>query len=67
MLKPSKCRPANVPINDTGTASSGMMVARQLCKKRYTTKNTSTIASAKVLITSLIDCETKGVVSYGVA
>ena len=56
-----------VPVSLIGTANTGMMVARQLCRKRYTTKNTRTIASASVFSTSLIDSDTNGVVSYGVA
>ena len=40
-----------------------MMVARQLCKNKYTTTNTSSIASASVLSTSRIDSVTNGVVS----
>ena len=39
----------------TGTASTGMSVARQLCRKRNTTSVTSTIASSSVLATSSID------------
>src|SRR3981081_3072417 len=32
--KPSNGKNTNVPTNDTGTASSGMSVARQLCKNK---------------------------------
>src|SRR6185436_6090030 len=53
--KPNICMAANVPINDTGTASIGMTVARQFCKKISTTKNTRIIASISVLTTSLIE------------
>ena len=52
-----------VPMSDTGTASVGMMVARQFCKNKYTTMNTSTMASASVLSTSRMDSVTNGVVS----
>ncbi len=38
----------NVPINDTGTVSKGINVARQFCRKTNTTINTSTIASTNV-------------------
>ena len=54
-----------MPISDTGTATTGMKVARQFCRNRYTTSTTSTIASASVLTTSSIDTWTKRVVSYG--
>ena len=40
---------------ETGTASIGMMVALKLFKKKYITIRTSSIASMKVLITSLIE------------
>src|ERR1700687_419596 len=60
---PSTYIPANVPKIDTGTAMTGMRVARQFCKKMNTTMITSTIASAKVLTTSSIDTRTKSVVS----
>ena len=52
---------------DTGTARPGISVARQFCKNRYTTANTSTMASASVWITSSMDTSTKRVVSYGMA
>ena len=54
-----------MPISDTGTATSGISVARQFCRNRYTTRITSTIASASVIATSSIDTLTKRVVSYG--
>ena len=41
-----------VPINEIGTATIGINVARQLCKDRYTTNTTSTNASNNVLYTS---------------
>src|SRR5258708_25848513 len=49
---PSKGKKTNVPTNETGTASNGIKVARQLCKKRKTTAATKTRASASVLIIS---------------
>ena len=61
--KPSKYIPANVPTIETGTAKHGISVARQFCKNKYTTKNTNTMASARVLITSSIEILTKRVVS----
>jgi hypothetical protein len=39
--KPSRCSTAKVPTTDTGTASSGMMEARQVCRNRITTSTTS--------------------------
>ena len=54
-----------MPISEIGTATIGISVARQLCRKRYTTASTSTIASMRVLTTSLIEAETKRVVSKG--
>ena len=53
-----------MPISDTGTASNGISVARQLCRNRYTTRNTSSIASPSVITTSRIETSTKRVVSY---
>ena len=32
---------ANVPTSDTGTAASGMIDARQVCRNRITTSTTS--------------------------
>ena len=49
---PNTSKPRNVPITLTGTASIGMSVARQLCRKRNTTSVTSTIASTSVIATS---------------
>ena len=46
--KPRSQRPAIVPIRDTGTASIGMRVARQLCRKRKTTMSTRMPASPNV-------------------
>ncbi len=34
MENPSACIPANVPMSETGTATAGIKVARQLCKNR---------------------------------
>jgi hypothetical protein len=44
-----------------------MIVARQFCRNRNTTRNTSSIASPSVFSTSRIDTSTKRVVSYGTA
>ncbi len=47
--KPSIGNSANVPINETGTAISGIKVARQLCRKRKTTTATSRTVSRRVM------------------
>ena len=64
---PSAYSPRKVPITLTGTASIGMSVARQLCRKTKTTSVTSNIASASVISTSRMDAVTNGVVSKGIA
>ena len=61
--KPNSSIAANVPINDTGTASIGISVARQFCRNRNTTANTSIMDSTSVLTTSRIDTRTNLVVS----
>ncbi len=60
---PSRYIPANVPVNETGTASVGISVARRLCRNSHTTRNTSTIASMKVIVTSCIETRTYSLVS----
>ncbi len=62
--KPSRYSAANVPTTDTGTAISGMIEARQVCRNRITTSTTSAIASSSVDTTALIESRTKIVVSY---
>ena len=56
--KPKSCRTANVPITDTGTATSGMMEARHVCRKRITTSTTSAIASSSVCTTASMEART---------
>ena len=46
---------ANVPISDTGMATSGISAARQVCRNRMTTITTRTSASNSVWITSLTE------------
>lgn len=46
--KPKSQRPAIVPMSDTGTASIGMSVARQFCRKTKTTRSTRMPASNSV-------------------
>ena len=61
--KPSASITAKVPISDTGTAISGMSVARQLPRNRKTTITTRMKASTSVCITSSMLSLTKAVVS----
>ncbi len=62
---PSAFNPRKVPMMLTGTARTGMSVARQLCRNTNTTSVTSSIASSSVFATSIIDSVMKGVVSNG--
>ena len=59
--KPSSSSSAKVPMIDTGTASNGMIEARQVCRNSTTTITTSRIASSSVCTTDLIDCRTNTV------
>ena len=61
--KPSARKALKVPIRETGIASIGIRVARQLSRKMNTTSNTSTPASSRVLTTSCTDSDTNRVVS----
>ena len=56
--KPAASITANVPTSDTGTATSGMIDARQVCRNTITTMTTSRIASKSVTMTARIDCRT---------
>ena len=67
MVNPSICMPRKVPMMLTGTATIGMTVARQLCRKRKTTSVTSSTASTSVFTTSFIDSTMNGVVSNGIS
>ena len=62
-LNPMAAIAANVPTIATGTATSGISVARQLWRNSSTTSPTSRIASRSVFTTSTIDSVMKGVVS----
>ena len=62
-LKPRAAMAAKVPTIATGTATSGISVARQFCKNSSTTSPTSRIASRRVFSTSSIDSVMYGVVS----
>ena len=45
---PNSAIAANVPTSDTGTAMSGMMDARHVCRNSTTTNTTSRMASTNV-------------------
>ena len=61
--KPSSGKKMNVPMSETGTVSSGMIVARKFCRKMKTTIVTRTIASMNVWTIDSIEASTAGVVS----
>ncbi len=61
MEKPSACMAAKVPTSETGTAASGMMEARQVCRNKTTTSTTSSTASSRVWTTLSMDLRTKTV------
>jgi hypothetical protein len=63
--KCSTARPMKVPRSATGMTSVGIRVARRFCRKISITRNTSTIASPRVIRTSRIEALMKGVVSNG--
>ncbi len=54
-LKPSSRIPRKAPMTETGTASTGIRVARQLWRKMKTTSVTRSSASNSVTTTSWID------------
>src|SRR5438128_11804272 len=62
--KPKRYRNASVPTIDTGTATSGMIEARQVCRNRITTSTTSATDSNSVCTTDLIEARTNCVGSY---
>ena len=64
--KPSATKMVKVPSSDTGTASIGIRVARQLSRNRNTTSSTSAVAMNNVISTSLIDSRTNSEVSSGI-
>ncbi len=65
--KPSATNSVNVPRSDTGTASMGISVARQLSRKMNTTSSTRAAAMNSVICTSLIDSATNSEVSRGIS
>jgi len=60
---PSNGNTAKVPISETGTAITGIKVARQFCRNRNTTMITRTIASSSVVSVSFMPSLTGRVVS----
>ncbi len=60
---PSIGKKMKVPMIETGTVSSGMIVARTFCRKMNTTSVTRISASTKVFTISWIEALTAGVVS----
>ena len=65
--KPSSGKKMKVPISDTGTVSSGMMVARKLCRNTNTTRLTRMNASTRVWRIASMLASTAGVVSYTIS
>ena len=61
--KPSSGKKMNVPISETGTVISGMIVARKLCRKTNTTRLTRMKASTSVCRIASMLASTAGVVS----
>ncbi len=55
IVNPNRYIAAKVPINDTGTATVGMIVARGLLRKIKTTSTTRQIEMISVLSTSLTE------------
>ena len=55
-VKPNSAMKKNVPMSETGIATSGMMAARQVCKNTMTTSTTRRMASPMVVFTSSTDC-----------
>src|SRR5438445_292482 len=56
--KPKRYATENVPTIETGTATRGMIEARQVCRNRITTSTTSATDSSKVCTTDLIEART---------
>ncbi len=59
--KPNRYIAAKVPMIEIGTANSGMIEARQVCRNRMTTSTTSATASSSVWTTALIESRTNTV------
>ena len=63
--KPNSHSPRHAPASAIGTTMVGISVARQFCRNRNMTRNTSAIASTSVLTTSSIEMRMNGVESNG--
>ena len=61
MEKPHRYMAAKVPTMEVGTAKSGMIEARQVCRNKMTTRTTSATASSSVCTTALIESRTNTV------
>jgi len=57
--KPQASMAAKVPTMETGTAKSGMIEARQVCRNRITTSTTRATASRSVCSTAVMESRTK--------
>ncbi len=66
MVKPKIGKMAKVPMSDTGTARSGIRVARQFWRNRKTTIITRTMASTSVVTISFIPSVIGRVVSMAI-
>jgi hypothetical protein len=55
-VKPNAAMKKNVPISETGMATSGMTAARQVCRNRMMTSTTRSTASRIVSWTASTDC-----------
>ena len=65
MENPRIGKTMNAPTSETGTASNGISVARQPCRKMKTTRMTSASASNSVFLISWIPAVMASVVSRG--
>ena len=65
--KPSSGKKMKVPTSDTGTVSSGMIVARRFCRNTNTTRLTRMNASTSVWRIDSMLASTEGVVSYTIS
>ena len=65
--KPNRCITPKVPTTATGTASSGMIDARQVCRNRITTSTTSTMTFNRVCTTDSIEARTNCVGSQTIS
>ena len=59
--KPASSSAASVPMMATGTATSGMTLARHVCRNTTTTSTTSSTASNRVCTTASMELRTNTV------